>query len=295
MPSERDTLRERIKKQGPLEAIFELFKTAWERWLWPAIGMVAAPIWAGVVAVTTGILAWFSRLDPLTIWTLSLLGLGGGLWIANQLRSWVTDRRRAASSAAPVQATETDAEAKRKPAVEFWLPGKWETGFRLKNLGLDDNRHEVLAEEVSIRVVAKKRMQDVRLEIAILHRDRNQLETMARIGSDRFSGVVTPGLEQTFVVMRRTFSMITAVRKHLTQDNAEVHEQMRADREVIFFPENPARFLGKLGEIYSVHIAVHHDDGPPNEARLKLTLIEKRMAVATKMTSLDNITPITMD
>ena len=188
----------------------------------------------------------------------------------------------------------TDATAKNEPAVEFTLPSKWEPGFRFKNLGLDEETREVLAEEVNVRVVAKRRMQDVRFEIAVRERRHNQLETLASIGSERFAGVVPQGLDQTFVIMRRTFSMINAVRKDLNRDNAEIHEQMRADREVIFFPENPAQFAGLIGHAYHVHIAVHHDDGPPDEARFMLTLDEKRVPVITKLTNRQNIEPITV-
>lgn len=241
----------------------------------------------------TGFWVWVSSLDPLAKWTLGLVAIAAALLIADKVRSLLGLAGAGAVYGKAVYADSPQRAPKSSPAVEFWLPSKWEPGFRFKNLGLDEKQRELLAEEVHVRVVAKKRMQDVRFEIAARQRIGNQLELLQAIGSDRFVGVVTPGLDQGFLIMRRTFSMVTAVHKDLT-DGHEIHQTRRVDRGVVFFPENAkATFAGNIGATYHFSISVHHDDGEPDTASFSITLDEKREPVISKMWGRTNIEPIT--
>jgi hypothetical protein len=286
MPSERDTLRERLKKQGPLEAIFELFKTAWERWIWPAIGMVAAPTWAGVVAVATGILAWFSRLDPLAVWTLSLLALGGGLWIASQLRSWA-----AGHSDTPPKVHEQPL-ATNEPSVEFTLPGSWaELGFRYRRLGVE-GQYELAAEEIYLRIRAKQNMQNVLIEIAARQNRPDVLEPVAKIGSSEFVGAVTKGREQSFQIMQRTYWNVPASFAD-PSTGQQASRSIRVEKEVRFFPENPQHFVGQLGHLYYFSVTVHHDhDDGPDRAEFAIDVPKRREGPQSVLRALKNIKAI---
>src|SRR5689334_7181847 len=128
MATDKEPLLTRLKKEGPKEVILETLRLAWQYVASPSI----APVWIGIVAVASGAWAWWSSLDPFVRWVFFLLGIGAALWIANQLKALTSSRVKNDALKAPPDT-----------AVEFWLPGKWESGFQFKNLGLDDKTHEV--------------------------------------------------------------------------------------------------------------------------------------------------------
>jgi hypothetical protein len=287
MSSEKDSLRERLKKQGPLEALFELAKAIWEKWIWPYMGAAIQPIWLGVAAVGTGFYLWFSGLDPLSKWTLSIVALAGSVHLANQVRTWVTTGHR---KAPPIKTT--SAEADKKPYVEFLLPSNWQPGFRHKTLPIDTTVGEVFAEEVVLHVIAKMRMQNVRFLISAKHRRNGQLETLAQVGSVVFTGIVQKDQEQGFVVMHRTFCNAQGEFEH-PRHGGKARAPVRVENGTTFFPENQgAAFPGTIGEKYTFHVSVLHDEGSEN-AYFSITLEPSQIFPMSRITSMSNITPIT--
>jgi hypothetical protein len=208
----------------------------------------------------------------------------------NQLR-----RKSQSNEPASVEAT-ADARTKQfealelttsKPAVEFWLPSNWTPGFRAGNPGgHDEAGHKIASEEMHVRVVAKQRLEDVRFEISVLCRHGDQLEELARIGSDKFSGVVPKDIEQTFVVLRRTYVKVPAA----LNDKSNV--RVRVEKDITLFPDNPARVAGKMGEQYHFHLNVFHGHGSAERAAFSVQLHRKRDFPQSEIISRYNIEPI---
>jgi hypothetical protein len=220
------------------------------------------------------------------------LAIAGGLHLANQLRALLEKSRSASvkTKLAPVADAKNDTA---KPAVEFWLPSNWQPGFRHKNLPSEQSIGDVLAEEVVLQIIAKRRMQNVRLEIRSLHRQgNNALETLARVGSDVFTGIVQKDQEQSFVIMQRAFWNTRAVYDN-PLDGGRGSAPIRVEKGVTFFPENPkAAFPGSLGNKYTFQVSILHDDGSEN-AYFSITLDPQQTFPQSRITNMDNIKPIT--
>jgi hypothetical protein len=132
----------------------------------------------------------------------------------------------------------------------------------------------------------------VRFEITARQRRGNQLETIAQIGSSKFLGVVPRGLEQDFLVMRRTFGNVSVTHEALDRENGLDNGQIRAEREVIFFPENPSAFHGQSEQTYYFEVVVGHDDGAPDKASFNITLDRVRRPPFSRMWGRINIEPL---
>jgi hypothetical protein len=190
------------------------------------------------------------------------------------------------SSDSPQKSHISPMDAKPPKAVEFTLPSNWMPGFRAGDLGEHDEAgHKIVSEEIHVRVVAKQRLEDVRFEMSVLCRRNDQLETLARIGSVIFAGVVPKDVEQGFLVIRRTYIKIPAAL------NEKSHVRVRVERDVMIFPENPARIVGALGEQYHFHIAVFHGHSSAERARFTVQTDRKRDFPQSQIIGRDNIEP----
>lgn len=145
--------------------------------------------------------------------------------------------------------------------VEFWLPTNWGEGLRFRTISSDPRVGDIQAEEIHLRVTAKEKMQNVRFEMKALHRHGTQLETMGQIASAKLQGTVPEGLEETFVVMRRTFWQAPVTYKNVFEGH-EVGTHVRVEKDIDFFPDTPSAFKAAVGRYYSIQFAVYHDNGP---------------------------------
>jgi hypothetical protein len=80
-------------------------------------------------------------------------------------------------------------------------------------------------------------MQNVRFEMIARGRRADHWEELARIGSETFSGTVQKGVEQSFVVMQRSFWQPPVSFEH---EGAKQGGRSRAEMGTVFFPENSA-------------------------------------------------------
>jgi hypothetical protein len=119
----KEPLLSRLRKEGPKEMLLEFGRMALQSIASPWL----TPIWVGIVAIVSGGWAWVSGLDPFVKWVAFLLAIGAALWIANLVRVLLSADAKSANklAASGVQSRSEVA------AVEFWLPSKWEPGFRL--------------------------------------------------------------------------------------------------------------------------------------------------------------------
>lgn len=174
-----------------------------------------------------------------------------------------------------------------EPFVEFALPGSWaEVGFRNRRLGVDGD-HEIAAEEIYLRIRAKRNMQNVRVQIAARHTLPQRLDTLAEISSSDFLGAVTKEREQSFQLMQRTYWNVPA-RFTNPSTGQEASRSIRVEKELAFFPENPRRFLGEIGHLYYFRVTVHHDDGP-DEAEFAIDVKKRREGPQSILRALKNI------
>jgi hypothetical protein len=241
--------------------------------------------------------AWFVFTTDFGPWRpfLPLLAValfGYTLWSISLVRQLlypgaVSNNRPTGQQPVPAAAT-----AATTPAVEFWLPSNWQPGFRHKTLPVDATVGKVFAEAVVLQVITKRRMQNVRFLIRATHRRDGQLETLAQLGSEVFTGVVQKDQEQSFVVMHRAFWNARGAYDD-PRRGAEGEAPVRVEDGVIFFPENQsAAFPGALGEKYSFHVSILHDEGSEN-AYFSITLEPWQIFPMSRITSMDNVKPIT--
>jgi hypothetical protein len=192
---------------------------------------------------------------------------------------------------APKRETPSPTQEKHR-SVEFWLPSNWGPGFRRRSIG-NENGYETAAEEVHLLVRATEKMQDVSFEIVAKGvRGVSPREELAKIGSNIFSGTVQKGKEQRFVVMRRQFWLVPTSIKHpaLGRESRESSEQMRVEKGVMFFPENPAAFEGRIGDSYYFAVNVLHDHGPDN-AHFIIELRDRQTFAQSLVIGRSNIEP----
>ena len=135
-------------------------------------------------------------------------------------------------------------------------------------------------------------MQNVRFLISAKHRRNGQLETLAQIGSEMFAGVVQKDQDQSFVIMHRRFWNARSVYED-HQRGSKGEAPVRVEDGVTFFPENQgAAFPAALGEKYTFHVAVLHDEGSEN-AYFSITLEPSQIFPMSLIKGMDNVTPIT--
>ena len=275
MAADKAPLLTRLRKEGVREVVVEFFRHGLSALFSPWLGL----IWVGVIAVATGFWVWVSHLDPLSKWVLGILGIGAGLWIWNQARVALGARGSSRVAKAPPEDVR---------AVEFWLPSNWGPCFQVRQLSSGEH-----AEDVVLRMVANKRMQNVRLEISAQQRHGRHVELLEQIGSDKFVGTVQKDMDQSFLIMRRTFWRKPATYEVPGQSNTESTAEVRIEKEVLFFPENPRSFAGKLGETYSFRIAIYHDEGT-EKASFSIRLEPYQIFPQSILQSRTNIEPIMM-
>jgi hypothetical protein len=193
----------------------------------------------------------------------------------------------AGEKAAPIVPTKKP--VKPEPAVEFWLPSNWAPGFRIGKLEQSEGAPRLETEEVQLRVVAKRRLQNVRLEISVKHWG-HQLDTLALITSDKFVGTVQKEVEQSFAIMRRTFRH-AKVTFNDEGGGTAVTKRLRVEHGVTFFPENPAKFQGELGQEYIFQVTIFHDDGP-DKASFNIRTEPHQIFPQSILSGRDNIQPI---
>jgi hypothetical protein len=159
----------------------------------------------------------------------------------------------------------------RRPRVEFLLPGEWGKGFQFRNDLGNEQGGEQYAEELALEVVARDKMQDCRLEVAVYRIDGHREKVVAQITGEKFSGIVPKGTRERIVLMLRHFLLVPAYYSD-TPNSARLSKNIRIERNVVFFPDNAESApIGQLDEQYRFKIALLHDDGP-DEAILTIWL-----------------------
>lgn len=213
--------------------------------------------------------------------------LCGALWAWPRIAAILLSIRQPKRSGHAAGASEDGLDAGR--FVEFTFPGSWaESGFRHRNLGTD-GQHALNAEEVYLRIVAKKAMQNTEVEITVRPHP-SALEPLAEIGSAKFVGTVTKGREQTFLILQRKFWYIPATYTN-PKTGAQPIDPHYVDKEAIFFPENDRRFFGEIGQTYHFQVKVHHSEGP-DIARFAIALTPRRYGPQSNFGHLVNIRPV---
>ena len=98
-------------------------------------------------------------------------------------------------------------------------------------------------------------------------------------------------MRQSILVMRRVFRYVTTQYHDPFQGNTKQDCVVRAEKDVMIFPENPAGFAAQLGELYLFNITIYHDDGP-ERASFKLDLRPRLTIPQTVFGQSENIEPI---
>jgi hypothetical protein len=214
------------------------------------------------------------------------------LWALSLIRSHLyaaPEAHQGAATALSVIPSPDESPDEAEGFVEFTLPGSWaEPGFRHRRLGVD-GQHELCAEEVYLRIRAERNMQAVRVKIAASHGRRDALEAV-EIESAEWTGVVTKGREQSFMIMQRTYWNVPHAFTHPTTGQQGLRAG-RVEKEAFLFPENPQRFSASLNHIYFFRVTVHHDKGP-DTAEFSIELKEQREGPQSFFRLLRNIEPV---
>jgi hypothetical protein len=272
--------------RDPAEIRRQIYQWCVPKSLGDALSIVAAVVATLAFLYSTDFGQWRPVLPLLalaifayTLWAITLVRqlLYGGA----DARVNVGSKRPAVSAAAPT---------KVEPAVEFTLPSNWAPGFRIGRLeSTGEGALPFETEEVHLRVVAKRRLQNVRLEISAQHWGR-QLDTLALVTSEKFLGTVQKDMDQTFVIMRRAFHQAKITFNELGGGVVPT-KRMRVEHEVTFFPENPAKFRGELSQEYIFQATVFHDEGP-DRASFNIRTEPWQIFPQSIISGRDNVQPI---
>lgn len=182
---------------------------------------------------------------------------------------------------------------KKLEYVQFRFPYTWKEGpgFKLQTLPADgDTEVRERVEEIHVFVHVINRMQNVEFEMKASRLWRNAWETVATVGSERLVGVVHKDVRQSFVVMRRTFTYVPV--QYINPFTGACEERkVRAEKNIIIFPEAPTKFDAKLGDEYLFSITIRHDEGP-ERASFKINLHPNLSVPQTRLFDCENIEPM---
>jgi hypothetical protein len=251
-----------------------------------AIGTWQAAIAENAPDITS--VGWLIVFVALAFAILALMAFGAWL-VGWAKRQW---RREAPKEGLQERQLAAPNAGKKTEYVQFGLPTNWQVGpgFKLVTLPSVDGRERDQAEEVRVFMRVEKKMQNAELEIRASRRRADGWETIAKITSPSLAGTIHKGKRESLPLMRRTFRMVSAQYDDPFLGTKQ-RINVRADKEVVIFPDDPAAFPAKLGEEYEFRIRIYHDEGP-EQATVTVNLHQRLEVPQTRITSRENIEPI---
>ena len=144
--------------------------------------------------------------------------------------------------------------------VAFVLRGRWlNTPFRCETMGVNELGEPTFGEDLYLTVIANDFLENVSFSVAV--KDvRGSHDARVYRHEGQFQGTVTPGIEETVRIFRRTFRFAKGAIR-LGDGSANQDARLRRDVSAVFFEGTSFELSTPVNDLRRVEARVNHKKG----------------------------------